>query len=116
MQSSDCVDSEKSTTDKPDRKIDNIPYQQILELFRSSCPSLSTPMIMTDKRKTAIRAIWKMDAQHQDMNFWEWYFKKIEASDFLARNSSGSKWRATFDFAINKNNMVKAVEGAYDNR
>ena len=41
-------------------------------------------------------------------------FEKAEASDFL--KGANREWKANFDWLINETNMVKVLEGNYDNR
>ena len=45
---------------------------------------------------------------------WSRLFNYISTSDFLMGRSS--EWSASFDFIINKSNLLKIVEGQYDNK
>jgi len=112
----DISQSEDCSLSVDNSRKEKIPYQQILDMFHANCPSLSTVQILSDKRKSAIGSIWKMDERHRDMEFWRWYFQKIEASDFLTGRKKQGDWKADFDFTINKNKLIRIVEGTYDNR
>jgi hypothetical protein len=65
---------------------------------------------LTEKRRTKCLARLR---EHPDKEFWDRVIQKLNVSDFL-RGSTG--WRASFDWLItNDNNVVKIVEGSYDN-
>lgn len=80
-----------------------------IDLFNRLCPSLPTVKSMTEGRKNALRlAKEKLGAEG-----FEVLFRKTEASDFLSGRSS--KWRASFDWILKKSNLVRIMEGNYDN-
>ena len=83
--------------------------QEILSLFNSICVSLPKAYKLTELRKSRIA---KAEKDNVD---WKSFFEKIEKSSFLTgKNNKG--WRATFDWIINPTNLVKILEGNYDNR
>lgn len=82
---------------------------EVLRLYRLHCPSLPEVRILSDKRKRSINALLKSFSIEEIIEG----FKKAEASDFC-KGKTG--WRADFEFLVNKNNMVKVLEGKYDNR
>lgn len=96
--SSTCVDKES--------KID---YQHIVNLFNSICTSLPKVKKITDWRKKKIKqANQQLDGQ------FEFFFKRIEQSDFLTGRNE--KWTAcNFDWIMKAENLVKIIEGTYDN-
>lgn len=96
--SSTCVDKES--------KID---YQHIVNLFNSICTSLPKVKKITDWRKKKIKqANQQLDGQ------FEFFFKRIEQSDFLTGRNG--KWTAcNFDWIMKAENLVKIIEGTYDN-
>lgn len=51
-------------------------------------------------------------AYFKDMGEWEAYFHGLYDSDFLLGLSGGS-WKASFEWAVNPNNIVKVLEGKY---
>lgn len=93
---------------------DNTPRsnaKRIVDLFHEKCPSLPKVIKITDKRVRTINA--RLNDNSEDNIILA--FEKAESSDFLREGSS--KWRgADFDWIMNKNNLVKILEGKYDNR
>ncbi|WP_069649662.1 hypothetical protein [Caloranaerobacter ferrireducens] len=88
------------------------PYEKIIELYNNICKSLPQVKKLTDKRKRTIKARWK---QYNDLSIYVEVFKKAEESDFLSGRSG--KWSGcNFDWLINENNMIKVLEGNYDNK
>lgn len=107
--SDDDKSSEKSKSD------DRIPYSTIFDLFEEICVSLPKTRIRDDARKSLIKKVWKMDEQHQDVEFFNWLFNKVESSDFLS-GRSGKYKNCGFDWILKPANFKKIVEGNYDNR
>lgn len=83
--------------------------QQIVDEYHTLCPSLPRVRQLTDKRRSQINSRLK---KYSFDDFKE-VFAKAEQSDFL-KGSTG--WKANFDFLINEGNMVKVLEGNYENR
>ena len=78
---------------------------------------LSEVKKLTQKRKSAINAsIKEMKSTEHDfenIETWKGLFNYCSKSDFLM-GRSGS-WSMDFDFVINKNNLLKIIEGKYEN-
>jgi hypothetical protein len=92
--------------------------RNLVDLFHRFCPSLPKIAKITTAR---LRHISTRLAEYPDLVWWENYFQKIEASDFLAgrtrpRAGSGQAFRASFDWIMNPANLLKILEGNYDNR
>jgi len=104
----------KPTSSEDDKPAQKIPYETIFDLFTESCVSLPKVLIKDDKRKALIKSIWKMDQQHQDIEFFTWLFNKVESSDFLTGRKT--EWKAGFDWVMKPANFKKIVEGNYDNQ
>ena len=51
----------------------------------------------------------------RSLDDWRNYFSKIMTSHFLT-GGGGRGWKANFDWAINKNNLLKVAEGNFDER
>jgi len=99
-------------TPKEAPKATNTPYQDIVDLYLEICPSLPRMRVLTEKRRQQIRARWK---KYPDIEIFREVFSKAELSDFLSGRSG--KWTScNFDWLLNENNMVKVLEGNYDNR
>ena len=108
-------EKEKETDNNMSTGVDGISpihihYQEIIDLFNSICVSLNKVRNLTDTRKKKIRnACETLDGDY------EGFFKKVEASDFLTGRNGA--WRnCGFDWIMNKSNMVKILEGNYDNK
>lgn len=100
--------------DKEKEELPPTPYEKIKTLYNTFCLSLPQVRAMSEKRKRHLRARWRQFAC--DLTAFEEVFRKVEASEFCkGKNDRG--WRADFDWLIkNDHNMVKVLEGKYDNR
>lgn len=89
-----------------------IPYEKIVDLYNSICKTLPQVKKLTDKRKRVLKTRWK---KYNDLSIYVEIFRKAEESDFLSGRSG--KWTGcNFDWLINENNMIKVLEGNYDNK
>ena len=102
-------DIDKDTTKEPPA-----PYETIKDLYNSICKDLSKVRSISSSRKRHLKARWKQF--EYNLGTFEECFKKVQASDFCTgENERG--WKADFDWLIkNDNNMVKVLEGKYDNK
>lgn len=91
-----------------------VPYEKIKELYNSICKSLSQVRSISSTRKNHLKARWKQFKYELD-TFRE-AFEKVEASKFCT-GTNDRGWKADFDWLIkNDNNMVKVLEGKYDDK
>ena len=97
---------------KNKNKKEDIPYEQIKDLYHSICVSLPKIIKLNDNRKKVIKQRWN---EYGDIQIFETLFTKTEESSFLIGNNSNN-WQANFDWILNGNHMVKILEGNYDNR
>lgn len=89
-----------------------IPYAEIVDLYNQSCPSLPRVRELTDQRKRTIKSRWQAKG---DLSLFETLFAKAEKSDFLSGRDG--KWtNCSFDWLLKEANMVKVLEGNYDNK
>jgi len=86
-------------------------YQEIVDLYHDTCVSYPRVRTLSDKRKKAIKARLKK----YKLDDFEILFQKAEASSFL-KGSNSRNWNADFDWLIGDNNMVKVLEGKYDDK
>lgn len=87
-------------------------YSDIVNLYNKICKSFAKVETITGKRKEALKARWKT---FKNIKIFEKLFSKAEASSFLSGRSG--KWTAcNFDWMIDEENMVKVLEGTYDNK
>ncbi len=87
-------------------------YEKIMQLYNTTCVSLSKVKSIEGKRRTAVAARWK---QHKTLDIFSELFQITEASDFLKGNNERN-WTATFDWLMNANNFSKVLEHLYDNK
>lgn len=104
-------DTEKSNIKVLNTDRLNTDSQRIVNLYHEHCPSLPKIVKLTDVRKKAIRTRLKTYTEDDLVTA----FDKAEASDFL-RKGSGTWNGASFDWIMNPRNIVKILEGNYDNR
>lgn len=90
----------------------NIPYDEIAELYNIHCSKLVKLKNLTDKRKIMIKNRW-LDNKCS-LDFFVEFFALVNSSDFLTGEKTD--FRAGFDWIMNKNNMVKILEGQYANK
>ena len=90
------------------------PHEKIKNLYNSICISLPKTKAISERRKKHLKARWKQF--NYELATFEAIFKKAEASDFCkGKNERG--WKVDFDWLIkNDSNMLKVLEGKYDNR
>lgn len=88
-----------------------IDYQTIIKIYHDTC--VSFPHL----RKPSSSRIEKINARLKSYNIEDFklLFAKAEASDFL-KGKNDRNWKANFDWLLNENNMLKVLEGNYDNR
>lgn len=85
-------------------------YQAIINIFNSVCKSLPKVVKLTEKRKKSILEVVEVIG---DTSF-EKLFEKIEKSDFLTGRKG--EWQCNFDWIMQSTNVIKILEGNYDNR
>jgi hypothetical protein len=90
------------------------PYKQIVDLYNATLgdTELQRCKIATDSRKAALRRTWaffKYDAEA-----FKGYFKQVKESDFLCSRGKNN-FQATFDWLLKQQNIIKVIEGNYDN-
>lgn len=90
---------------------ERINYQSVVDDYNTICVDLPKVREITDKRKTAIRSMVKNG--YTPDKFHE-LFETAQKSDFLTGRSG--KWKAGFDWLMNRNNAVKVLEGNYKNK
>lgn len=105
----DHVKTKIKTLDEPEEE--KIDRQEVADAFNETCVSLPRVTKLTDKRKKAIKSILKKHSLEELKNI----FKKVEDSSFL--NGSSGKWSgATFDWLLKESNLIKVIEGNYDDK
>lgn len=104
--------------EKP-KPVDAIPYQDIVSLWNEICgvycPSVNYQML--GSRRAMIRRVWESGKRHRNLEWWRDFFIKISKSDFLTGRKGGpTNWHAPFQWTLAPGNMMKILEGNYDNK
>ena len=85
--------------------------ENIVSLFNSICVSLSKVQKLSDKRLKILKTRLKTYSTDD----FRKVFEKAEASDFLS-GRNGAWGGCGFDWLIIESNMIKVLEGNYDNK
>lgn len=89
--------------------IDGIDYNGVVNAYHSLCPSYPKIKVLSDARKKAIRESTKT----YSIEDFKRLFEIAESSSFL-KGQNARNWTATFDWLIINSNMVKVLEGNYN--
>lgn len=94
----------------PNEKID---CGGVVELYNSICISLPRVKSLTDTRRKAIKAAFKILGSIES---FKKFFETVEKSDFLCGRTDKPWSGCGFDWILKKSNLVKIIEGQYNNR
>lgn len=92
-------------------KKNGINYQQIADMYNDTCVSFPKLSKLSDSRKKAIKARLNV----YTVDDFKKMFEMAESSDFL-KGKNDKNWSATFDWLIKDSNMVKVLDGNYQNK
>ncbi len=104
-------DTEKTGENPPvtEKQKNNIDYKKITGEFNSICKSLPRVTTINKNRKNIIdMAYVRLGGEFTE------FFRKIENSDFLTGRNG--KWKSSFDWVFKEENLIKILEGNYDNK
>ena len=94
-----------------------VPIQRFAELYNERSDGFPKVTKVTAARKAAIRRRW---VENPGWEFWEAYWARVGASDFLTgrtgRGKGHENWQPDFDWLMQEKNFTKVTEGGYDNR
>lgn len=93
------------------KKMSRQECEAAVEKFNTLCPSLPSVKVLTDTR---IKALQTAKGLLKETSF-EDFFRQVEASDFIT-GRTGTWAGASFDWILKKSNLLKIIEGNYDNR
>ena len=85
--------------------------QQLADRYNAICTSLPKVVRLTDKRRRAVRLIHDKGYTTEQLDE---AFRRAQASSFCV-GQNDRHWKADFDWLLNENNLVKVLEGKYDN-
>lgn len=108
------TDTDTDNKDIVGNDVANVPHQEIINLYHKHLPMLTAVRSWTDKRARLLKARWREDKKRQSLEFWEKLFIYIAQSDFLT--GKASDWQADLEWIINPSNLVKIIEGKYENK
>ena len=113
------ADGRNSFAVEPSASADSCPHQQIIDLFHEMLPAARRVREWTPARQQALRARWREKPERQNLNWWRKFFGYVSASDFLCGRTKPAPGRKPFDLSLDwlckSENLVKIVEGAYEN-
>lgn len=102
------IKEEEDKANKPE--ISNKP-QQLADRYNAICTSLPKVVRLTDKRCLTVRRIYSKGYTTEQLDE---AFRKAQASSFCT-GQNDRHWKADFEWLLNENNLVKVLEGKYDN-
>lgn len=70
------------------------------------------PITLTDERKRRLRDLFSLHFQN-DLSQWEQFCERVQSSSFLMGEGS-RRWRATLDWILIEANLLKVLEGNFD--
>lgn len=93
-------------------KVSTIDIRDVVSAYHDHCPSLPKIIKISDRRKRLLHARIR---DNPNLETFIQLFLKAEASDFLSGRSG--RWTGcNLDWLLNENNMIKVLEGSYDNK
>ena len=111
------LEEEEEVRKRSKKNISNI-CQLVTDEYNDKLSELGQVKVLSDKRNAHLKACIKQfkntDHNFENVETWSRLFDYISTSDFLMGRKS--EWSASFDFIINKSNLLKIVEGQYDNK
>ncbi|MEF2864404.1 MAG: hypothetical protein U0N76_08650 [Eubacteriales bacterium] len=102
------IKEEEDKANKPE--ISNKP-QLLADRYNAICTSLPKVVRLTDKRRRAVRLIYGKGYTPEQLDE---AFRKAQSSSFCT-GQNDRHWKADFDWLLLESNLVKVLEGKYDN-
>lgn len=105
--------TERNVTEEeecPPSAPDGAPPNPLFEIWNEACGSLPKALSLSEKRRRRARELWK---QRPEPDYWRSVVKRLAGSPFCCgKNDRG--WRADFDFFLQSETHIRAMEGKYD--
>ena len=102
----------KNEKNEKNEKKTKIPYQLIVDAYHSELNGMAKVVILSDKRKAAIKKLFNYHNHHQNIGWWVDYFRLVSGIKFL-QGDNDRNWVADFEFITNYNKFIKIIEGKY---
>lgn len=105
------INQEPLTNTVQESKIPPCPHSEIINLYHNVLPEL--PKVLESRwsgsaREKDLRARWKEDGRHQDLNFWNALFNSVRSSQFhMGANDRG--WQADLGWILKRANFDKML-------
>lgn len=100
------------------RHVAQCPHQKIVDLYHEVLPELPGIVLSLwggSKDAAALKARWREDSRHQDLNFWRRFFEAVRTSNrWMGDNNIN--WKADLRWLVKKNNFIKVVEHMVNNQ
>ena len=109
-------ETETETETETEKDMSPCPHFEIIDVYNKILNILPTvkPALWNGTRKKHLKARWDEDKERNNLKWWEDYFVKVKKTPFLTgENNRG--WKADLGWLVNHSNMVKVLEGNYDN-
>lgn len=92
-------------------------FSQVAALWNERLGPLGFPRVSksTPAREKAFHARLSEQVARRDLQWWRERIAQLAASDFMRSSAIEKANWLTFDWLLNENNLVKVVEGKYDN-
>ena len=94
------------------------PHEEIISLYHSTLPALIRVREWTPERQKLLRSRWREKAERQSLDWWKKFFEYVSASDFLMGRvqGRGGTFECNLEWLIRPKNLVKVIEGNYENK
>ncbi len=109
----ESIDNILTTSDNADKSYNTIDFQNIVDNYNLICVSLPKVIRLTEARKKAIKSAIELIGQEEDFKA---FFEKVNTSDFLCGRTEKAWAGCGFDWILKRSNLIKILEGCYDNR
>lgn len=109
------VDSGKPKT-KPDKKPKRppCPHSEIIDLYHEilpTCTGVLESLWPGSKGAADLRDRWNQSEQHQDLEFWKWFFIGLsKLGNGFYVSDEGGPWKADLRWLIKKTNFINICE------
>lgn len=110
---SDAQNKEDNNIRNKEEVTEAISPSDISDLWNKICYQLKPVKLLSLDRENKIRNLAQGTFKTKDA--WQGYFQMFTDSTFL-RGESSNSFIATFDWALNPRNMVKVMDGNYEDR
>lgn len=114
-----CVDDIAEPNGSVVANAPQCPHTEIINLYHEILPSLTRVREWTAPRQALLRKRWNENPDRQSLAWWRDFFSFVQQSDFLMgrKASRGSDpFECDLEWLVRPNNIVKVIEGKYDNR